>query len=348
MHTVGSLAAIVGGRVIGDASRKIVDLADLASAGPEHVSFFANPRYMDALRASRAGAVLLAQPTDDIVAVQIVCANPYLAMAQVATALHPAPTFASGIEPGAIVDPSATVHPSATVRTGAVVDRGARVGARSVIYPTAYVGIDAVVGDDCLVYAGVRLLERCTLGARVILHAGVVIGADGFGYAPDATGRRHKIPQVGTVVIEDDVEIGANTTVDRATFGVTRVGARTKIDNLVQIAHNVVLGEDCVVVSQSGIAGSAHVGNRVVMGAQGGMIGHIRVADDVVLGARAGVAHSIETAGTYSGVPAMPHGKWLRVAVTQQLLPEMRREIHKLHERLAHVEAALHTAKEGV
>ncbi|MEK7704106.1 MAG: UDP-3-O-(3-hydroxymyristoyl)glucosamine N-acyltransferase, partial [Myxococcota bacterium] len=297
MQTVGSLAALVGGRVIGDASCAIVDLADLAHAGPEHVSFFANPRYQAALRASRAGAILLAQPQDDLRTTQIICANPYLAMAQVATALHPAPTFVAGIETGALVAPGAHVDPRATIRRGAVIERGARVGARSVIYPTSYVGIDAVVGDDCLIYPGVQVLERCALGSRVILHAGVVIGADGFGYAPDAAGRRHKIPQVGVVVLEDDVEIGANTTIDRATFGETRIGARTKVDNLVQIAHNVTLGEDCVVVSQSGIAGSTRVGNRVIMGAQGGILGHIHVADDVTLGARAGVAHSIDHPG---------------------------------------------------
>jgi UDP-3-O-[3-hydroxymyristoyl] glucosamine N-acyltransferase len=263
-----------------------------------------------------------------------VCADPYLAMAHIATAFHPAPAHAPGCEPGSLV--AGAVDPSATVCAGAVVEAGASVGARTVVMAGAFVGRDARVGDDCLLHPGARVLTRCLLGARVILHAGAVIGSDGFGYALDkATGRRHKIPQVGIVEVGDDVEIGANSTVDRATFGSTRIGAGTKIDNLVQIAHNVVLGRDCVVVSQTGIAGSTVVGDRVVIGAQGGIVGHISIASDVMLGARAGVSSSIDTSGVYSGTPVMPHRQWLKVAMAQQAVPELRRRVRELESRLA-------------
>jgi UDP-3-O-[3-hydroxymyristoyl] glucosamine N-acyltransferase len=268
----------------------------------------------------------------------IVCADPYLSLARLATHLHPPPVYAPGIEAGAHVAATAVIDATATVRVGAIVEAGARVGARSVIGAGTYIGPEAVVGEECLLHPGVRVLGRCRLGDRVLLHAGVVIGSDGFGFAPDAQGARHKIPQLGIVVVEDDVEIGANTTVDRATFGATRIGARTKIDNLVQIAHNVTLGEDCVMASQSGIAGSTQVGARVIMGAQVGIAGHLRIADDVMMGGRTGVASSMDEAGIYSGTPAIPHREWLRVAVSQRFIPALRHRMAALERRLAELE----------
>lgn len=334
MTTVGSLAALVDGHVVGDSTRPICDIADLASAGPQHLSFLTNRKYLQQFYKTRAGAVLVAQPVEDAPCALIVCASPYVAVAQIATILHPAPAYAAGVEPGAHVSGEARIDPLAVVRVGAIVEAGARIGPRTIIDAGVYIGRNAQVGADCMLYPGVRVLARCLLGDRIILHSGVVIGSDGFGFAPDAQGRRHKIPQVGIVEIADDVEIGANSTVDRATFGVTRIGAGTKIDNLVQIAHNVVLGRDCVVVSQTGIAGSAIVGDRVVFGAQGGVVGHITIASDVMLGARAGVARSIDAPGVYSGTPAMPHRTWLKVAMMQPTLPDLRRKVRDLEARL--------------
>jgi UDP-3-O-[3-hydroxymyristoyl] glucosamine N-acyltransferase len=338
MATVGQLAGILGGTVIGDAAREVCGVADLGSAGPEHLSFLANPKYQSAFAATRAGAVLVAKAIDNPHTTLLVCGDPYLALAKLANAFYPPKQYAPGVEAGAFVVAGAIVEPTATIRVGAVVDSGARVGARTVIGPGAYVGCDAVVGADCLLHPGARVLTRCRLGDRVILKPGAVIGSDGFGYAPDASGHRHKIPQLGTVVLEDDVEIGANTTVDRATFGETRIGTGTKIDNLVQIAHNVVLGEDCVIVSQSGIAGSTKLGKHVVMGGQGGVVGHIHITDGVMLGARTGVANSIDTPGIYSGSPAIPHRQWLKVAVAQQSVPELRAKVRELERRLAELE----------
>ncbi len=338
MTTVGALAALVGGRVVGDPDRQLRGVADLDSAGPDQLSFLANPKYVASFARTRAGAVLV----DEAMAAGagpgvtlVVCADPYLALARVAQELAPPTRWPAGIEGGAHVHPAAQVDPTATVRVGAVVEEGARVGARALVGPGCYVGREAQIGADVVMHPGARLLERCRLGDRVILQAGAVIGSDGFGYAPDGGRQRHKIPQVGIVEIGDDVEIGANTTIDRATFGATRIGAGTKIDNLVQIAHNVTVGRDCVIVSQSGIAGSTVVGDRVVMGARTGLVGHIHIASDVVLAARTGVAHDLREPGIYSGTPSVPHRLWRRMVAAQKSLPDLLRRVRELEQRLA-------------
>jgi UDP-3-O-[3-hydroxymyristoyl] glucosamine N-acyltransferase len=339
MATVGSLATLVGGTVVGDADRRIRDVADLESAGPEHISFLANAKYRAKLDDTRAGAVLVSEGVTADGLTLIVCSDPYLALARVASELHPPPSWPAGAEPGAHVHPEARVDPTATVRVGAIVEADATVGARTVVGPGCYVGPGAHVGNDAILHPGARVLDRCVLGDRVILQTGAVIGSDGFGYAPDADSRRHKIPQVGIVEVGDDAEIGANTTIDRATFGVTRIGPGTKIDNLVQIAHNVITGRDCVIVAQSGVAGSSTLGERVVMGAQTGVAGHIEITDDVVLAARGAVANHMREAGVFSGVPAMPHKLWLKVAMSQQSVPEMRRRLRQLELKLEALEA---------
>ena len=342
MVTVGALAAMVGGRVIGDAARDIRGVAELAAAGGDEVSFLANPKYRAQFEATRAGAVIVSEAgVGPHRAPLIVCKNPYLAMARIAQALHPASSYPPGVELGAHLHPTAHVDASATVRVGAIVEAGAQVGARSVIGPGCYVGAEAKVGTDVFMHPGAKLLHGCTLGDRVILQAGAVIGSDGFGYAADDAGHRCKIPQIGTVEVEADVEVGANATIDRAAFGVTRIGAGTKIDNLVQVAHNVVLGRDCVIVSQTGIAGSSTLGDRVVVGAQGGIVGHIQIADDVMLGARAGVHNRIKERGVYSGTPALPHRQWLKVAMAQQHVPELRRRVREIEKRIRILEESL-------
>ena len=328
--TVGCLAALVHGTVHGNADLVLSDLADLQGAGPSELSFFTNPRYLDALRQTRAGAVLLSDHLGSVPCTQIVCDNPYLAMAQAAVALHPPEPQTPGVAPGALVSATAAVHATACIGPGAVVEDHAQVGAHSVLEPLAFVGRHSVVGEGCHLHPGAKVLARCRLGKRVILHSGAVIGSDGFGYATDAQGHRHKIPQVGTVELGDDVELGANSTVDRATFGVTRIGARCKIDNLVQIAHNVQMGTDCVVISQSGIAGSTHLGDRVVMGAQAGMAGHLQVASDTTLGGRTGVLATIATKGVYSGFPAVPHRQWLKAAAVQKNLVDLLARLRRL------------------
>ena len=217
-------------------------------------------------------------------------------MATLAKALI-SPPIPVGISPEASIDPQASLGMEVAVAPLARIEQGATIGSGTVIHSQAFIGRDAVIGENVEIHPGAKVLERCQIGNGVILQAGAVIGSDGFGYAPDDEGVRHKIPQVGIVVLEDDVEIGANATIDRATFGETRIGKGTKVDNLVQIAHNVVTGKDCVIVSQSGIAGSTKLGDRVIAGAQVGIVGHIEVANDVMLGARAALTKTIKSPG---------------------------------------------------
>lgn len=338
MFTVGTLASWVQGEVIGDSARAVSGIANLNTAQLQDLSFLANPRYQNAFAKTQAGCVLVraGQQPPHAACTLIVCEDPYVALAILAAKFYPPSIPACGIEPGAHVHPTAQIDPSAVVRTGAVVDAKAVVGARTCVGPQVYVGTQAVVGADVCLHAGAKIMERCTLGDRVIVHAGAVIGSDGFGFATDRqTGTHHKIPQVGIVALEDDVEIGANTTIDRATFGCTRIGAGTKIDNLVQIGHNVVLGSQCIVVSQSGIAGSSQLGRQVTIGAQGGIGGHVTITDRVMLAARAGVAQDVDKPGVYSGSPYLvPHREALKIAMAQKKVPELRHRVRELERQL--------------
>lgn len=340
-HFLGELAAKVGGDLVGDATLPILDVAPLQSATPTDLSFLANAKYRDAALKSQAGAILVAEPLGGFPGAQVVCTDPYLALARIATHLHPPRSFDPGVSPRACVDPSAEVHPGASIQSGAVVEAGAQVKDGAVIGANCVIGVQARVGIGAVMHPGSKLLDRCVLGDRAILQAGAVVGSDGFGYAPDAAGQRTKIPQVGIVVIEEDVEVGANCTVDRATFGKTVIGRGTKIDNLVQIAHNVRTGENCVIVAQSGVAGSTTLGNRVVMGAQTGSVGHIHIGDDVTLAARAAATESLSQ-GTYGGAPALPHRDWLRVTVSLPKVPELRRRLRQLESK---VEALLNVGE---
>ena len=331
------LAELIDGVVVdsADGARLVRGVGDLAHAGPGELSFFTQARYLPQLLQTRAEAVLLRRPEPGAPCAQLLCRDPYLALARISAHLHREPRAPAGIHPSATLAPEAQVDPSASIGPQAVVAAGAVIAARVQVGAGCYVGPQVHIGADSLLHPQVRLMRRTQVGARNILHPGAVIGSDGFGFAVDTeTGVRHKIPQLGHVVLEDDVEIGANSCVDCATFGVTRIGAGTKIDNLVQVGHNVQTGRDCVLVSQSGIAGSTRLGDRVIVGAQGGMAGHVQVADDVILGGRTGVTGSIRQAGVYSGLPAMPHRTWLRVLGSQQSLPELRRRVRALEAQL--------------
>ncbi|MBX5484382.1 MAG: UDP-3-O-(3-hydroxymyristoyl)glucosamine N-acyltransferase, partial [Myxococcaceae bacterium] len=268
-RTLAELAAAVGGEVLGDGSQPISGVNGLEEAGPGELSFFGNSRYRKQLEATKASAVLVPASGElparrDLAFVRV--PNPHLAYAKISAIFHPRPTFAAGISPKAHVHPEASVDSSATVMAGATVERGATVGARAVLFPGVYVGEQAVIGPDTLLYPNVVVRERCRVGARCILHAGCVIGADGFGFALDLEVPEHfKIPQAGIVRIEDDVEIGACSCVDRATTGETVIGRGSKIDNLVQVAHNVTIGPLTIVCAQAGISGSAKIGSGVVL-----------------------------------------------------------------------------------
>jgi len=337
---LGDLAAHVGGELLGDPAQAIRGLNGLAEAGTGELSFYGNPRYRKQYEATRASAVLVGpdvapRPGLNLVRVQ----NPHLAFARISELFHPRPRYPAGVRLGAIVHPGAVVHLEATVMAGATVEEGAQVGARSVLFPGVYLGEDAVVGEDCILYPNVTVREGCSLGNRVILHASSVVGADGFGFAFDPTVPQHfKVPQAGTVRIEDDVEVGACTTIDRATLGETVIGQGTKIDNLVQIAHNVKVGALSLICAQAGVSGSAELGQGVVLAGQVGVVGHIRVGNLAKVGAQSGIAHDVEDGQVVSGSPAVPHREWLKNVAAQGQLSELMKEVRSLRRRLEQLE----------
>jgi UDP-3-O-[3-hydroxymyristoyl] glucosamine N-acyltransferase len=294
------------GELVGDPALKITGAASLAEATAGEITFFANRKYVGALRKTRASAIFVARDfAEPIAAAQIRVSNPTKAFEQVVLKLAPKPiTFAAGVHPSAIVDPSVQLGECVSIQPHAVIEAGARIGDGTVIGAGTYIGHETVIGSACLIYPRVTIRERTRIGSGVIVHSGVVIGADGFGFeAVDC--RQEKIQQLGIVQIDDDVEIGANTTIDRARFGRTWIQQGVKIDNLVQIAHNVVVGRNSIIVAQTGISGSTRVGERVTIAGQVGIIGHVEIADGTVIAAQSGVSKSLH-GGVWFGSPAVP------------------------------------------
>jgi UDP-3-O-[3-hydroxymyristoyl] glucosamine N-acyltransferase len=309
--TVEAIAELVDGKVVrGDLSRELTNFAALDQADASCVSFFGNAKYLKQLEATHAGLVLVAEEGFSIpeATAVVLVKNPILAFDLVIRefGVKPAP-FSAGISPNASVDATAridpqrvSIAPNATVSAGATIGNGSRIGAG------AFIGPDAVVGEDCEVAPNVTICQGCQIGDRVILHPGVVVGADGFGFE-FVEGRHRKIEQLGIVRVGNDVEIGASSTIDRARFGETVIGEGTKIDNQVQIGHNCIIGKHCIIVAQTGISGSTRIGDYVVLAAQCGIAGHLTIADRVTCGGRTGVISSItEPGGTYFGYPARP------------------------------------------
>ncbi len=304
--TLQEVATTSGGELIGDPSLQITGAASLVEATAGEISFFGNRKYIGLLRKTRASAVFV--PTDfaeSIGAAQIRVANPTKAFEQVVLKFAPKPiTFPPGIHPSAVVDPSARLGERVSVQPHAVIEAGTTIGDDTIIGAGSYIGHEIVMGSACLIYPLVTIRERSCIGSRVIIHSGSVIGADGFGFEM-IDGRQQKIQQLGIVQIDDDVEIGANTTVDRARFGRTWIQQGVKIDNLVQIAHNVVIGKNSVIVAQTGISGSTRVGERVTMAGQVGIVGHVEIADGSIIAAQSGVSKSVP-GGVWFGYPAGP------------------------------------------
>lgn len=306
--------------------RELHGVATLAEAGPDEVSFLANPRYKEVLQASRAGAVLVRERDRDGVpegTVALVCEDPYGLLPELIRVFHPEPAWGSGVAASAMVDPGARIAGNARIETGTIIEAGVEIGAGSRIGPGCVIEAGAVIGENCLLHARVVVGRDCRLGNRVVVQAGAIVGSDGFGFAPTASGLR-KIPQVGNVVIEDDVEIGANTTVDRATFGSTRIRRGAKLDNLIQVAHNVEIGPFTVIAAQTGVSGSTRIGGGCMIGGQVGITGHLRIGDGVRIGAQSGVMRDVADGGVISGSPAIPHRTWLRSVATLERLARRR------------------------
>jgi len=338
--TLAALADAVGGRCEGDPAAVLTGAAGLEEAGPAEATFVEAERLLQRAAAGRAGAVILpeglALPGRNVIR----AANPRLAFALALAAFHPALPPPPGVHPAAIVDPGAAVDPTASVGAFCWVGPGARIGPRAVLHPFCYVGAGADVGAGALLHPMVTVRERVRLGERCIVHSGAVLGSDGFGYVFDG-GAHRKIPQVGTVEIGPDVEIGAGTTIDRATTGVTRVGAGAKIDNLVQVGHNVEIGEHAVIVAQVGIGGSSSVGAGAVLAGQVGVGDHATIGAGARVGGRSSVIRSVPAGAAVAGMGPLPYAEWLRSQAVFDRLPALRRQVADLERRLAAAEGAL-------
>ncbi len=313
--TLREIVARLGGEAVGEATAPLTGVATLDSAGPSDIAFLANPRYRSRLAATRAGAAIVGRGDRDAASLpRIVCDNPYAYYARTVALFHPEPEVVPGVHPSAQVDPSARVDPGAQVGAYAVVGARTVVGRGACLGAHASVGADAAIGESTRLHPGVVVYDRCRIGARCIVHSGAVIGADGFGMARDA-GRWIKIPQVGAVRIGDDVEIGANTTIDRGALDDTVIEEGVKLDNQIQVAHNCVIGAHTVIAGCTGISGSVTIGRNCMIGGGVGIVGHLSICDHVTISGMTLVAKSITRPGTYtSGLPMMPHAQWLRNA----------------------------------
>jgi len=339
-HTLADVARLVGGTLEGDPALPIRSIASLEQAGPGDLSLVTGRRYLGAAAVSRAAAFLVPADLDLPGRPLVRVPQPHAALAALLREFFPAPVVAPGIHPTAVIDPSARVAPEAAVLALAFVGAGSVVEAGAVLRPLAMVGERCRVGEGSVLHSHVVLVGDVEIGRRVVIHAGSVLGADGFGYFFDGA-RHRKVPQVGRVVVEDDVEIGANVTIDRATLGETVIGRGTKIDNLVQIGHNTVVGADAIIVAQTGVSGSCRIGSRAVLGGQVGLAGHVTIGEGAQIGAQSGVAGDVEAGATVMGSPAIPAAEFRRAAVALPRLPEVLRNLRRLERRVADLEARL-------
>jgi UDP-3-O-[3-hydroxymyristoyl] glucosamine N-acyltransferase len=335
--TLAQIHEVVGGTIHGDGQTPISGLTSLGEADPQALSFIANDKMAKAAATLRVAALLVHRQLSDLALPHIVVDNPMLAFARVAQTFFVRRQAPRGIAEQVTQGVNVRIGNDPSIWPFVTLGDRVTIGHRVTLYPGVFVGSDSTIGDDAVLYPNVVVREGCSLGARVIVHSGTVIGADGFGYVPHQ-GRHHKIPQLGGVVIEDDVELGANVTVDRATFGRTLIKQGTKVDNLVQIAHNVTVGDHCIIVAQVGIAGSTTIGHHVMIGGQTGISDHVTIGDQVMIAAKSGVNRSIESNQVVGGIPAMPREKVLRIQGSIFHLPEMRELVRNLEQRVVALE----------
>lgn len=339
--TLGELAERLGTELKGDPGIRITGVGSLEDARPGDISFVVKPRHTSLLRDCKASALLIPPGLGDLGFPVLIVPNPYLAVARVAQLFDRPPALALGAHPTAVLEEGVRLGEDVAVGALAHIGSGTCVGDRTRVYGGVLIGRNVFIGENCLLYPGVVIMDGCRLGNRVIVHSGAVIGADGFGFAQDEAGQHVKIPQKGIVQIDDDVEIGANATIDRATFGRTWIQRGTKIDNLVMIGHNVVVGEHSLIVAQAGVAGSTQLGRHVILAAQAGISGQLKIGDRVRIGAKSGVAQSVEAGRDMMGLPALPNRDFFKTWVLLKRLPEMNKELKELRATVAELQAAL-------
>jgi UDP-3-O-[3-hydroxymyristoyl] glucosamine N-acyltransferase len=332
---LSELAQLTGARVDGqNEDIEINGAAGLDEAGEGHVTFLANPRYTPRVNTTRASAIFLSEDaqTDRNIAI-LRAKDPYLAYTRALRVFHPEPELEPFIHPSAVIDPSARIATHVAIGACSVIGRNVEIAAGVCIYPNVTIYDGVSIGKDSIIHSGVAIREHTVIGERVVIFNNAVIGCDGFGYARDEQKRWLKIPQTGRVVLEDDVEIGAGTTIDRASVGESRIGRGTKLDNLVQIGHSCTVGEDSLLCAQVGLAGSSHIGNRVILAGQAGVAGHLTIGDDVVLTAKSATSHDIPAGKVISGIPAFDNRDWLRSVAAFRRLGEIQRTVRELQKR---------------
>ncbi len=338
---LAELAALVQGELVGDPEVLIGGVADFDSAVAGEITFVADLKRGARLDECKASAIIVPLAVTEISGPAIRVRNPYLAVAHIHALFVAEPFVATGVDARAVVGHDCHIPADVSISPLVYLGNRVRLGRRVRLHPGVVVYDDAVIGDDVVLYANVTIGHDCQIGNRVIIHSGAVIGSDGFGYATDEKGHHVKRPQVGVVQVDDEVEIGANTCIDRATFGKTWIKRGTKIDNLVQLGHNVVIGEDALLVAQVGMAGSTTTGNNVVIGGQVGLGGHIHLGDRVMIAAKSGVHNNLDPGSIVAGIPAIPHKTWLRSSAAYAKLPEMVRELRELRRQVAELSRAI-------
>lgn len=336
-YTAAQIAELVGGTVLGDGATNLTGFAPAGHARPGDLTFAENDLYFGRAEQSAASAILVdgefSSSTKTLIKVQ----NARLGFARALALFFPEKKFVPGVHPTAVVSPSAQVDPTVHIGPMCFVGDHVKIGAGVVLQGLNHIGEYSHLEDDCLLYPNVTLYPKSQLGKRVRIHAGTVIGSDGFGYVPDS-GSHRKVPQVGNVIVHDDVEIGANVTIDRGALGPTVIGKGTKIDNLVQIAHNVVIGEHSLIVAQAGIAGSTRLGNYVTIAGQVGLAGHLKIANHVTIAAQSGVMHDVPEGQKWFGTPAKPDRRMKRQLLAMEQLPDLLRRVAELERKLGVVE----------
>jgi UDP-3-O-[3-hydroxymyristoyl] glucosamine N-acyltransferase len=332
------IAVSLGCRLEGDGTIEIRGVAGIEDASTGDLTFFTNTKYAAELRATRASAVILGEAAEAAPCAMLRAPHPYFAFARAVELFADPYRPPTGVHRLAFVGDAVTLGPDVSIGPFAVIGDGVRIGARTIVQPHVTIGRQTTIGDDCILHPHVSIRERIQIGHRVILHDGVVIGSDGFGFARRPDGSHHKIPQIGALVIEDDVEIGANAAIDRPAVGETRIGAGTKIDNLVQIAHGVSIGRNVLLAAQVGVAGSVTIEDDVTLAGQVGVAGHITLGRGVVATAQSGIPNSVDAGSLISGYPAIANREWLRSSAIFRKLPELKRRLADLERRIQELE----------
>lgn len=345
--TLEEIATIIGGEVVGDGRVIITGICGIKEAKEGDLTFVANSRYLNLMDDTQASAIITSREVKKAPKPIIRTDNPSLAFAKMVSLIAPNQTkHPQGIHPTAIIGQEVKLSQNVAIGAYTVIEDNVEIGVGTIIYAGVYIGHHTTIGQETLIYPQVAIRERVEIGSRVIIHSGTIIGSDGFGFAA-VQGIHHKIPQIGTVTIEDDVEIGANVTIDRARFGKTVIGKGTKIDNLVQVAHNVVVGENSILVAQTGISGSTTIGKNVILAGQSGIVGHIEIGDNTVVAGKAGVTKSIPANSCVSGFPAKPHHLAKRINAFIQRLPNLFKSVSDLEDKIKKIEEKIGITEDG-